>query len=108
MYMSRWVGVSDGSIFERTLRSKNKDNRVGYQDTLTDEWLEKAAKELDPVKRRKLLVKVQERMLSEVPYFPLWHWSNALIIKNTLSGVEPRDVSLSGSFISLTKLRFSQ
>lgn len=108
MYMSRWIGVSDGSIFERTLHSGNKDNRVGYQDALTDEWLKGANQELDPEKRRALLVKVQERMLDELPYFPLWHWSNSLLIKNTLTGVEPRDVSLSGSFISLTKLRFSQ
>jgi peptide/nickel transport system substrate-binding protein len=105
-YSSRWVGVSDGSIYERTLRSKSKTNITGYLDPMTDSLLSQAGQELDPAKRHALLIKIQERMLTELPYFPLWHWSNTLITAKTLQPLQPELLSLSGSYISLPKLRF--
>lgn len=106
MYMSRWIGVSDGSIYERTLRTGKRGNLLGYSDATVDAWIDQTGRELDPVTRRALLLQIQERMLEDLPYFPLWHWTNALIIQNTLTGVQSKDLSLSGSFISLKKLRF--
>ncbi len=108
MYMSRWVGVSDGSIFEKALHSKNKGNLVGYRDSEMDKWIEGVAHETDPKRRQITLSLIQEKMLHDVPYFPLWHWTNAALVKNTLTGMRREDISLSGSFISLKKLRFEK
>lgn len=108
MYMSRWVGVSDGSIYERALHSGKKGNLLGYQNPTVDSWIDQTGLQLDPVKRRALLLQIQEKMLEDLPYFPLWHWTNALLIRNTLTGIQSSDLSLSGSFISLKKLRFEK
>ncbi len=106
MASSRWVGVSDGSIYERTLRGSNKNNLAGYNDPETEKLLDLASQEIDPKIRRGYLIKIQKRMLSELPYFPLWHWTNALFIKNTIQDIPVSDISLSGSFISLRNLKF--
>jgi peptide/nickel transport system substrate-binding protein len=106
MYMGRWIGVSDGSIFHRTLHSESADNRVRYRDSEIDAWVEAASSELDLSKRKALLAKVQAKMLVDLPYFPLWHWSNALIFRDTVAPPAVSDISLSGSYTPFARLRF--
>jgi peptide/nickel transport system substrate-binding protein len=106
IYMSQWVGVADGSIFHRTLRTGVKDNRVGYSSPEVDGWLDRALSEDDFSKRKALLAKVQDRMLEDVPYFPLWHWTNAIVVRDTIVPPTPDTLSLSGSYFPLRSLRF--
>jgi peptide/nickel transport system substrate-binding protein len=108
MHMGRWIGVSDGSILYRSLHSSSRDNRASYSNPEVDSLLDKAMREIDEKKRRELLIRVQERVLVDLPYFPLWHWTNALVIRNELTPLAPEALSLSGGYLPLTKLRFAK
>jgi len=95
---SRWVGVKDGSILYRSLKSGEPGNRAGFSDRLTDLWLDGAMREADDTRRKELLKKVQLRMMDELPYFPLWFWNNSLVVIKELASRFPAEgISLSGS-----------
>lgn len=105
LFSSRWVGVSDGSILYRTLHSKQNLNRARYKNPEMDRILEKAIREPDSVRRTRLWRAVQEKMMDDLPYFPLWYWKNAVIVRKDLAHrVKPRDLSLSGAYEPLLKL----
>lgn len=105
MHMGRWIDVSDGSIYQRALRSTSKDNRVGYADPVLDGWIEDTDREISLPRRREILAKIQLRVLEELPYFPLWHWSNALVLHERIDEIDPSAISLTGSYLTLTRLR---
>ncbi len=99
LYSSRWIGVADGSILFRTLRTGQPNNRIGYSQAALDETLDRTMEELNPLRRKELLEKVQRTLMDELPYFPLWYWSNALIVrKDWADRISPHRLSLSGAF----------
>jgi len=99
LYSSRWIGVADGSILYRTLQSSQPNNRVGYTNPVADLILERAMSELNPQIRNRLLAQAQEIMISDLPYFPLWFWSNALVVRKDWAPlITPEKLSLSGAF----------
>ena len=105
LHSSRWIGASDGSIFFSTLHSKQKNNRVSYEDAGMDRLLEQSNEELDTSKRLAILTQVQEKMMVDLPYFPLWYWNNSLVIRKELAkNYEARYLSLSGSYESFTEI----
>jgi len=100
LYSSRWIGVGDGSILFRTLHSKQPNNRARYKDPEMDRLLELAMKEVDAPKRIELLRRVQVKMAEDMPYFPLWYWKNALILRKdaaVASDANADRLSLSGA-----------
>ncbi|MBC7385693.1 MAG: ABC transporter substrate-binding protein [Cryobacterium sp.] len=105
IYMSRWVGASDGSLFYRTLHSGEKDNRVGYRNPDVDAWTASSLRENNLLKRRKILLSIQTKVFEEMPYFPLWHWTNALLVRKDLVLPPSESLSLSGSYIPFADLR---
>lgn len=105
MIASRWVGVADGSILYNTLRTGRPQNRWGYSDPEMDRLLDEARSELAPQRRKALLEKVQRRVARDLPYFPLWYWSNALVLRRGLGGLLARELSLSGALEPLMKIR---
>ncbi len=105
LYSSRWIGVSDGSIFYRTLHSKSRDNRAGYHDAAMDALLERSQATSDERERLRLLQDAQKKMAEDLPYFPLWYWNNALVVRRELGGLEPGELSLSGALEPLARLR---
>jgi ABC-type transport system substrate-binding protein len=107
IHSSRWIGVADGSILYRTLRSDQPNNRAGYKNEVMDQLLEQANQERDLEPRKKVLKAVQEKMAADFAYFPLWFWNNALILRNDVSGISPSEISLSGAYLPLMKLRRS-
>lgn len=104
MFSSRWIGISDGSIYLRTLHSGNPDNRVKYADPEMDRWIDETIKEVDEEKRAKSLFLIQKKMGEDLPYLPLWFWTNALILKKDIVGLKPDELSLSGSYTPFSKL----
>lgn len=105
MYVSRWIGLSDGSIFYRILHSKGPDNRASYKNPEVDELLDQAIREMDTEKRIDLIHRVQLIMADELPYFPLWHSKITILVHKNLTGLESSDLSLSASLVPLAKLR---
>lgn len=62
--------------------------------------------EPDSAKRLVLLKKVQKKMAEDLPYFPLWYWNNAVIIRRELaSQLSPEALSLSGAYDPLAVVR---
>lgn len=106
VYSSRWLGVADGSILYRTLRSGLPDNRVGYSNPEVDRWLDEASHEPKLERRQSLLGQVQRQMLTDLPYFPLWTYRSTLITSPRLLPLTPNSISLSGSFETLVHLRW--
>ena len=104
IYSSRWIGVADGSILYRTLRTGQNNNRVGYENHEMDQWLDLAMSEMDLTRRAAILKKVQLKMAEELPYFPLWFWGNTVITKKGIGGLSSSELSLSGSLIPLGSL----
>lgn len=104
LHASRWIGVKDGSILFRTLRTGQLNNRTGYSDARVDAWLDAAMRETDPTKRKSLLRNVQERAAEDLPFLPLWYWNTALVVRNEVKGIEARDLSASGAFEPLARL----
>jgi len=92
--LGRWVGVADPSILERTLRSASATNRAGYSNPVMDELLD-----------RREWKKVQFKMAEDLPYFPLWFWKNAVLLRKGLTGIEPSQISLSGGLRPLMDIR---
>jgi peptide/nickel transport system substrate-binding protein len=105
LYSSRWVGVSDGSILYRTLRSGQPDNRVGFRNVEADALLDSAYSDMDLNRRQAGLKRVQEIMAEELPYFPLWYWNNMLVIHKGLKGMTGPSISLSGAYEPITWLK---
>jgi peptide/nickel transport system substrate-binding protein len=99
--LGRWIGVADGSILHRALHSKSilSGNRANYSDPQMDAWLDQAISEPDKEARIALMRKVQTKMSVDLPYFPLWYWNNAIIVRRSLSDeVKKIKISLSGAF----------
>ena len=67
--------------------------------------LDQAISEMDLTKRTALMRQVQQRMAEALPYFPLWYWNTALIMRKGLTGLEPGQLSLSGALGPLARLR---
>lgn len=105
LYSSRWVGVADGSILYRTLRTGNGANRVGYSDPGMDAWLDQAMGEPDLPKRKAVLEKVQRKMAEDLPYLPLWYWKNTTVVRKGVVGLKSSEISLSGGYEPLSRLR---
>jgi peptide/nickel transport system substrate-binding protein len=105
IFASRYSGISDGSILMRTLRSDSPQNRFGYADAEVDAWLDAAAREPAESQRARLLARVQERAARDLPFLPLWYWSNTLILREGVGGLRAQELSLSGALDPLTRLR---
>lgn len=108
MFSSRWIGISDPSIFYRTLSRESADNRVRYFHPRMEAWVSQLKSELDPIRRKELVRNIQLLMAEEVPYFPLWFWTNNLILRHGITGVGNEDLSLSGSYLPFQKLRWKK
>ncbi len=104
LYSSRWLGVADGSILYRTLRTAQLSNRGQYHNPEVDRLLDQAIVELDLSKRAALLRKAQEIASKDLPFFPLWYWKNALILRKGIDGITADQLSLSGALEPLTHL----
>lgn len=102
---SRWIGVSDASILQRTLATGTPDNRGGYSNPEMDALLKAAMLQTDLAQRRAIFAKVQAKVAEDLPYLPLWYWNPAVILRKDLSGLEGSDLSLSGSLAPLARLR---
>lgn len=108
LYASRWLGIADGSILYRTLRSGEHNNRARYVNAKLDEILDVAVKETDFKRRVALLKEAQIIMGEDLPYFPLWYWNNTVILSNNVGGLDPERISLSGGLEPLTHLGLVQ
>lgn len=104
LFSSRWIGVSDWTILDRTLRSDSKDNRVSYKNTEVDQWIEEAKKQEEGPRRSEWIQKIQAKMNEDLPYIPLWFWNNEILLHKDWK-FDAENLSMSGSYEPLTEIR---
>jgi len=104
LYSSRWVGVADGSILHRTLRSGSLNNRVNFKSESADVMLDRLMSTAELEKRIPDAHALQRLMMEQLPYFPLWHWGNAVILsKQADLQLKANELSLSGAYEPLLR-----
>lgn len=102
---SRWIGISNASIYYETLHSQGLKNRFAYSNASTDKLLEKFYLETSETERAKLTQEVKNIIITELPYYPLWIWNNALILSKKWDGLDSSKISMNGSFLPLLSLK---
>jgi peptide/nickel transport system substrate-binding protein len=92
LYSLRWTAVTDPDFLNRIFHSKEMPpgrNRVFYANSKVDRLLEAGAQEPDPQKRQKLYFEVQEIVLHDLPYIPLWFPDNVAVLGASINGFVP-------------------
>ena len=100
-----WLGLADGSIFYRILRTGRPDNRASYSNPEMDRLIDRAISEPDDKARIALMRQVQALMAEDLPYLPLWHSKITVLVRRGLTGLKDEDLSLSGSLMPLVRIR---
>ncbi len=105
MHSSRWVGIADASILGNTLHSKEVNNRWFYRNPQVDTWIDQASATNVISERQKLYIQIQEQAMKDLPYLPLWFWSNAAVIRRShpAARMNASQLSLSGAFEPLLR-----
>lgn len=90
LYSLTWVGVRGPEIFRYVFHSNsippNGANRGRYRDAAVDALIDRAAAELDPRAQARLYRELQQRLLQELPYVPLWYEDQILAYRPSVSG----------------------
>ncbi len=90
MYSLSWVGLKLPDIFRYVFHSASVPptgaNRGRYTDPVTDRLIEMAEAELQPGRQAALYKKIQQRLLGQLPYVPLWYEDNLLLKRKELQG----------------------
>jgi oligopeptide transport system substrate-binding protein len=87
IFRSSWVGdYNDAYTFAQLLKSDFGINLTHYRSPQYDRLLERAAAEVDPLKRRELLESAERRMLADHPLLPLYFYVNKHLVKPQVHG----------------------
>ena len=92
IYSLRWVGGNnDPDLFESVFSSKKMppagSNRGHYKNAELDSLLDQSRIEMDSVKRKKILARVQEIVATDEPYINLWYVDNVCVHRERLAGI---------------------
>ena len=87
-----WVGIKNPDIFRYVFHSGSVPpkgaNRGGYENAHVDELIDKAATVQDLTERAELYRQIQEIILKELPYIPLWYESHVMVSSDHISGYQ--------------------
>lgn len=90
MYSLSWVGIKTPDIFRYVFHSSavppNGANRGRYTDAKVDLLIEQAESATDIVKQAKAYRQLQERVLQQLPYVPLWYEDHVFISRKEIHG----------------------
>jgi len=109
LFQSRWVGVTNPSIYFRALhssqwpeKSPNGVNRGGYSNAKLDKLIEQGMQEPSLEKQRAIFSQVQKLVAADLPYINLWHWVNTFIAPR---GFENVVLYPNGNYMTLARLK---
>jgi peptide/nickel transport system substrate-binding protein len=92
MYSLSWVGVRLPDVFHFIFHSEATPprgaNRGRFSDPYSDALIEQAEKTVNRSQQAKLYRQLQERLLEELPYVPLWYEDNVFVARRGLSNYE--------------------
>ena len=92
IYSLRWIGVSDPDIFYNLFHSQNLPpkgaNRVGYNNPIIDDLIEKARTTYNREERKKLYSQIQKILAEDLPYISLFYGDNIAVMNRKVQGVK--------------------
>lgn len=107
IYTLSWVGIIDPDIFYEVCSSKslppNGLNRGGYVNAQVDALVEEGRRTLSRARRKEIYDRVQELLVRDLPFVPLWYEKNFVIYREGLSSVSVRPDASYKVFALVTK-----
>ncbi len=103
LYSLKWTAVTDPDFLQRIFHSHEFPpgrNRVFYANPKVDKLLEAGGREGNMQKRQKLYNEVQQIVLQDLPYVPLWYPANIAVLGASIKDFHPNPT---GSWESLLK-----
>jgi peptide/nickel transport system substrate-binding protein len=102
MYALSWVGLKQPDIFRYAFHSGSVPpdgaNRGRYRAEAVDRMIEEA-EAIGGLRERAVLYRgIQEQLLVDLPYIPLWYEDNTLIVRDSVAGY---DTGLDGYYDGL-------
>lgn len=92
MYSLSWVGLKQPDIFRYAFHSSSVPpvgaNRGRYRADEIDSLIEAAEATADLPERAELYRRIQQRLLVDLPYVPLWYEDNTLIYRDSIAGYD--------------------
>lgn len=102
-----WVPVTDPDLYRWVHHSKNipseeRDggNRHGYQNPEVDKLIEEGQHTLDNAKRAEIYKLIEQIMVRDLPYVPLWNENRIVVVNEEVKDYGP---SSTGSLLGLRK-----
>ena len=90
LYSLSWVGIKTPDIFRYVFHSDSIPpdgaNRGLFSSRVVDELIDKAEATGDFSQKANYYQKLQEQLLSELPYVPLWYEDHVFISRDSVSG----------------------
>jgi peptide/nickel transport system substrate-binding protein len=83
-----WVGITEPDAFYNIFHSRSIPpagaNRGAFEDAQIDAWIEAGRRTIDPGERKRLYVRIQERLAEELPYVTLWVQNDVAVASTRL------------------------
>ncbi len=102
MYSLSWVGIKTPDIFRYVFHSSSAPpagaNRGRYNDEKVDKLIDRAENMPDLEKQAALYRELQEHLLHELPYVPLWYEDHVFVARKDVYGYT---VAMDGNFDGL-------
>ena len=90
LYSLAWVGIKSPDIFRYAFHSTSLPpagaNRGRFSDTQTDRLIDAAMQQSDLKQQADLYIQLQQRLLGQLPYVPLWFESQYFAAREDISG----------------------
>lgn len=90
MYTLAWVGIKSPDIFRYVFHSRSIPpagaNRGRYRNPEVDRLIEAAAVAEDFATRQRLYRRIQEILLEDLPYVPLWYEDQVAVVRDDVAG----------------------
>ena len=106
MYSLSWSLLTEPDMFYDVCHSSmwapQGVNRNRYKNAEVDKLVEEGRVTMDRNKRKDIYAKVQEIVLDELPYVPLWYEKNVVVYRDDLKDVKLRP---DASFYTLTEIK---
>ena len=92
LYALTWVGVTEPDIFHYVFHSQSVPpagaNRGHYVNAQLDALLDAGRRSMSPEARRASYSQAQLLIATELPYVPLWHRTNVVVLRSTFTGYQ--------------------
>ncbi|NIR31412.1 MAG: ABC transporter substrate-binding protein [Gammaproteobacteria bacterium] len=106
MYSLAWVGLKMPDVFRYVFHSESVPpdgaNRGRFASAAVDRLIERAERTHDREQQARLYRELQEHLLKEMPYVPMWYEDNVLVARRSIRGYE---LSRDGNYDGLVNVR---